>query len=314
MSSTVAYVLPFTGYPYRGEAVACDLCGEDRTETICEWDRRFKRLRTVACIRCGLMRTDPMPTAEEVRRYYGEAYRWDYQFAGRRGPSRRHLNRSHREVAVRLARLQPALRPGARVLDFGSGAGVFLAEARAAGLDAIGIEPGEDYAEWSRETFGVTVINRMWEEIADPLGPFDVITAVEVLEHLRRPVAALRWLAGMLAEGGVLYATVPDMRPNDKETFRRFHFAHLYGFTPTTLEWAGRAAGLELDPRVAPVDTKMTFRKTRAAAPLTFGEDQGRRVKQLYPDASIAQYVLSGRMLVGRARQLGRTVRDTFAD
>ena len=313
MISTLAYLLPFTPYPYRGERVACDLCGSTEVEVICEHDRRFKRLRTVACVGCGLMRTDPMPTAAEVAKYYEATYRWDYQFASRT-PSRRHLGRSRREAAHRLEHLAPALRPGARILDFGSGAGVFLGMAAAAGFAVQGIEPGRDYANYAHDTFGVEVISDVWEHIDQPLGPFDVITTVEVLEHLRRPVQALRWLESLLADDGVIYVTVPNMAPTKRETFRLFHFAHLHNFTPTTLLWAGEVSGLELDPRFTQRETRMVFRKAAAIVdPATIRSNHGAGLSAQYPDASIARYLFSGAWFAGRLRQLRKTMRDTFA-
>jgi 2-polyprenyl-3-methyl-5-hydroxy-6-metoxy-1,4-benzoquinol methylase len=311
MAWSIFRVIPFTPYPYVGERVACDLCGATETVSICEYDRRFKRLTTVACACCGLMRTDPMPTSAEIEHYYQSVYRWDYQLASGR-PSRRHLVRSRRQASGRLVVLAPALNPGARILDFGSGAGVFLGLAKERGYSVHGIEPGSDYAKFARETFGVEVIDKSWEQVGEPIGPFDVITAVEVLEHLRNPVRALRWLSMHLADAGVIYVTVPNMLPNGKETFRRFHFAHLHHFTPTTLHWAAEACGLELDPRFTPRGTQMVFRK--AAAPVTpaFHGNQGDEMRRLHPDDSVGRYLLSGAWLGTRVRQLGITVRDTF--
>lgn len=311
MAWALSYIIPFTAYPYTGGAVACDLCGATATEIICENDRRFKKLRTVACLRCGLLRTDPMPTAEEIDEYYQRTYRWDYQFA-HRGPSKRHLMRGRREALSRLALLATALHPGARILDFGSGAGSFLGAAKEAGHDVLGVEPGGDYAAYAKKTFGVGVVQEPWEEIVHPLGTFDVITAVEVLEHLRKPIEALRWLAGRLAPDGVIYVTVPNALPNGKETFRRFHFAHLHNFTPMTLEWAAQTAGLELDPRFTPIGTRMVFRRAAQPTMPAIPENAGEGLHRLYPNDTIIRYVLAGGWLRGRVRQFAVTVRDTL--
>jgi len=311
--SAIAYLLPFTRYPYRGETVPCNLCGSTGTALICGYDRRFKRLRTVACTGCGLMRTDPMPTPAEVAGYYRNVYRWDYQFVTGT-PSRRHLSRSRKEAARRLDELAPALRPGSRILDFGCGAGVFLGIASREGFPVRGIEPGNDYAAYARKTFGVDVIGDLWENIELPASSFDVITTVEVLEHLREPVAALGWLASLLADDGVIYVTVPDISPTDREAFRLFHFAHLHHFTPETLLRAGAVCGLEPDPRFTPRKTAVTFRKTRTTAdPAGFQRSDGVGLRARYPNQSVARYLLSGAWLFGRFRQLRKTLRDTFS-
>lgn len=311
MLSVFSYLMPFTPYPYVGESAACDLCGSKDYHVICEHDRRLKRLRTVACHRCALMRTDPMPTLAEITRYYADTYRFDYGLSVG-GPSRRHLNRSHRQAADRLKSLAPALQSPTRILDFGSGAGVFLARAQAEGHDVLGIEPGTQFAAYSREKLGIEVINDSWENV-ELSKKFDLITAVEVLEHLRNPVEALTWLGQLLSDDGVIYITVPNMLPSSKETFRRFHFAHLHNFTPDTLLLAGTAAGLELDPRFQFGGTKMVFRKGHEKAGLpTLDGNYGKGLPALYPDASVARYLLSGRFLTAAGRRLIKTIRDSL--
>ncbi|MBX9821869.1 MAG: class I SAM-dependent methyltransferase [Afipia birgiae] len=311
MASVVQYLIPFTPYPYTGEKIACDLCGCLSYELICEHDRRFKKLQTVACLQCGLMRTNPMPTEVEITEYYSNLYRLDYGLTSSK-PSRRHLNRSHRQAAYRMELLGPALKPGARVLDFGCGAGVFLHHAKTAGYETVGIEPGMQFASFARDEFGLEVINDIWEKV-ELSGRFDIITAVEVLEHLRHPVRAMRWLAEALSDNGTLYVTVPNMLPTQKETFRRFHFAHLYQFTPTTLTWAGAAAGLEPDPRFEPMGTHIAFRRAEHGSRVPdFDRNYGEGMHEQYPHTSISHYLRSGRWLGSMGERLTKTVRDTI--
>ena len=75
------HFVPFTGYPYTGAPAACNLCGCRDAVTVAETDRRLKTLRSIACTQCGLIRTDPMPTPDELAEYYSTAYRADYQLA-----------------------------------------------------------------------------------------------------------------------------------------------------------------------------------------------------------------------------------------
>ncbi|HEX2257186.1 MAG TPA: class I SAM-dependent methyltransferase [Afifellaceae bacterium] len=308
----IANALPFTSYPVTGEPVDCDLCGSSETVLISEFDRRFKRLTTVACRRCGLLRTHPMPTEDELARYYAESYRWDYGQAGDR-PSKRHMARSRREAALRLSLLAPALSPGMRILDFGSGAGAFLGAAAAAGHRVIGVEPGRAFAAYARQTFGVEVIAEPWERIGSEIGRFDLITTSHVLEHLRRPVTALRWLASLLADDGVLHVSVPNMLPDHRQTFRRFHFAHVHGFTPATLTLAGQICGLEPDPRISTRGTTIVFRKSAegSMAP-ELDRDHGEEMRSMYPQDSIARYMLTGGWLMSAGKRLRKAAGDTL--
>lgn len=259
--------LPFASYPYRGEARPCNLCGHGEATLVCRYDRRMKRLTTVRCDGCGLLRTDPMPTEAELGAYYASAYRGDYQLA-RRTPPRLHLKRSRRESEARMALLAPLLRPASHILDFGSGSGEFLDLATKAGHSATGIEPGRDFARYAREAYGADVHIGPWTGIDLPEGGFDLITARHVLEHLRDPVDALRRMADWLAPDGVIHVEVPNAEAIRKDALQQFHFAHIHHFSPTTLAHAGAKAGLEADPRFPGEGTTMVFRKRQADTPV----------------------------------------------
>lgn len=257
----VQNIMPFSPYCYEGSDVSCNLCGSRGTVTICEYDRRLKRLTTVACEDCGLIRTDPMPTEAALMRYYSSEYRKDYQLTFGKTPPRAHLTRGRREAAARLALLGPLMKPNSRVLDLGSGAGAFLSAAASAGHKVLGLEPGRDFAAYARSAYGVEVIESDCASAKLPSGSFDLITSYHVLEHLREPVSALRQLADWLADDGIAYVAVPDVLSRGNPSFHDFHFAHVYNFTQETLIAAGRAAGLEVDPRIPPRGTNVVFRK-----------------------------------------------------
>ena len=173
------------------------------------------------------MRADshrPDADADELAHYYAHAYRADYQLAFAGGPPRHHLNRSAREATFRADLLAPKLKPGARVLDFGSGSGEFLAAVRARGCEAVGIEPGRDYAAYARQHHKVEVLDDASDERFPP-GHFDVISTHHVLEHLRDPAVVMERLSRWLKPDGVLYAAVPNMAATGKPPHERFHFA-----------------------------------------------------------------------------------------
>ncbi len=314
MSNFFQSVIPFTAYPYAGEAIICNLCGSHARTVICETDRRWKKLRTVACSDCGLMRTDPMPTDAELDHYYRNEYRLDYQMAGSR-PPKFHLVRSMREARNRAALLADALKPGARVLDLGCGTGEFLKLAKDKGCEVIGIEPGRTYAEFARSEYGIDVINAPWQQADLPLGGFDVVTCQQVVEHLRDPMAALAAMAQWLKPDGRLYISVPDMRANDKPSFERFHFAHIYGFTPETLDVALRLNGMVAVCAGPLMTTTAVFRKDADLSPGSIIIQDPARAARLaasYRADSVAAHVLGGGYFRHAARRFRKWRRDTF--
>jgi 2-polyprenyl-3-methyl-5-hydroxy-6-metoxy-1,4-benzoquinol methylase len=312
--ATIQNQIPLTRYAYRGEDAPCNLCGSQHKLAISHTDRRLKTLETVACEQCGLIRTDPMPTDAELDAYYAGEYRLDYQFAFSKKPPRFHLKRSQRDAEARFALLEPAFSGTKRVLDFGSGSGEFLALAAKAGHKVQGIEPGESFAAFARDEYGVSVQSTVWQQVEFEPGSFDVITANHVLEHLREPVSAMKRMAEWLAEDGVLFVSVPNALGKRRHSFQHFHFAHVYNFTPQALIWAGLVAGLEPDPRFRNGGTTITFRKRKEGAAIPhWGEGQGRWVAAHFEPSSPLRFLLSGRWIVDAFRRFRKVAGDSLA-
>ncbi|WP_336485804.1 class I SAM-dependent methyltransferase [Methylobacterium nigriterrae] len=306
------HFMPFTGYPYTGAPTACNLCGGHESVTVAETDRRLKTLRSIACVQCGLIRTDPMPTPAELAEYYAHAYRADYQLAFAGGPPRHHLNRSAREAAFRANLLAPMLHPGARLLDFGSGSGEFLAAARARGCEAVGVEPGRDYAAYARAHHGVEVLEDAGDDRFEP-GTFDVITTHHVLEHLRDPADVMERLARWLKPDGVLYAAVPNMAATGKPPHERFHFAHVHGFVRDTLDLTARRAGLVPHADYWREDTTVVYRKAAEPAGAIAAPGLAERLAAELRPMPAAAYLASGAWIWPMVRRNAKAVRDTFA-
>lgn len=312
---TLRSLVPFTRYPYRGETRSCNLCGSDDSRLLCTHDRRLKRLDTVICMNCGLLRTDPMPTEEELGAYYRSQYRFEYQLA-RSGPPRFHVNRSRRLARQRAEFLAPVLVEGARVLDFGCGSGEFLEQCRRRGCEVLGIEPGADYAEYARRTHGVEVIARPWREADLGDRQFDVITSFHVFEHLRDPRQALEFLLDHLAPGGVIWLEVPNLAPpiGGRRLFEVLHFAHVHGFTPETLTLLGQSCGLKPDPRFEARGTSVVFRRRAAERPEPerLGDPAfAEQLARAYPEAGIFGFVLGGGWIVDALRRARKDIRDS---
>ena len=100
-----------------------------------------------------------------------------------------------------------------RVLDVGCGAGAFgelLKKTRK--VEVWGIEPvGSAAAEASSKIDHV--VNRSFDSGSElPCGMFDCIVFNDVLEHMVFPEQALQYAKSLLAEGGVVVASIPNIR------------------------------------------------------------------------------------------------------
>lgn len=102
-------------------------------------------------------------------------------------------------------------RSGGRWLDVGCGAGTLLEAVRGRGWEAIGTEVAHGAAEAVRAK-GFDVRVGELAELGLPEHGFDVISLVEVVEHVPDPRGLLAEVAPLLRPGGALYVTTPHGR------------------------------------------------------------------------------------------------------
>jgi 2-polyprenyl-3-methyl-5-hydroxy-6-metoxy-1,4-benzoquinol methylase len=228
--------------PPATELVPCNLCGADDYEVVGRRDRDGHALQTVLCCRCGLVWTNPRPSAADLDRYYQAEYRADY--SGASMPARRKILRGLLGAGDRLSALRPLLRPGATLLDVGSGAGELVYRLRREQIDAAGLEPGTEYAEFARRVLHVPVQTATVDTAVVAACSQHVVTMFHCLEHVSDPKQVLRTVRDWLVPGGMVVVEVPNLASTVQAPSHRFHFAHLYHFTGATLAALGEAVGL----------------------------------------------------------------------
>ena len=160
---------------------------------------------------------------------------------------------NHRPEFVRTLRWIRPL-PVRMVLDVGCGDGAFLDEARAAGLQAHGIELNKDAREKATSK-GHEVLDSLLQDLDGSL-QYDLVTAFQVLEHIADPVQFLRSMARVVRPGGYLAVAVPNhgglyrLAPLDPHTWPPHHVTR---WTLSHLEQAGSRAGLKVMRKTADV-------------------------------------------------------------
>lgn len=97
---------------------------------------------------------------------------------------------------------------GRSVMDFGCGAGEFLGMARPIARAVAGVELQEDYIRQINDR-GIPCYHDV-SEVEDQ--SFDTVTLFHTMEHLQRPIEALRNLRQKMKQGGTLIVEVPHAR------------------------------------------------------------------------------------------------------
>jgi SAM-dependent methyltransferase len=110
----------------------------------------------------------------------------------------------------RLALVRELAPAPARLLDAGAGRGRFVAAARDAGYDAVGIEPSMRGTEAAAE-LGAAVTRAGIQSAELAPSSVDVVTLWHVLEHLDVPGPALDRIHGWLRPGGGLLLGAPNL-------------------------------------------------------------------------------------------------------
>ncbi len=157
---------------------------------------------------------------------------------------------TRQQRALQFARLLskiPAVAPGKRLLDIGAGSGILVEEARKRGCEAIGIEPSVYLASAARQR-DLPVIEGSFPNDAIA-GQFDVITLIDVIEHVDNPLEILNSARQLLAPDGVCVLVTPDVGSVAARLlgWRWWHFrvAHIGYFNERTLALLLRNGGLQ---------------------------------------------------------------------
>jgi len=206
--------------------VRCTACdGEDVREEPFYYRWRGRRFAMVRCATCTHQFVHPPVSAADQEHMYGDAYfaqGGDWVCGLYEGKGYAEAREELIQEAQEILDLLP-LREG-RLLDIGCAGGIFLNEARSAGFQVQGIEINATQAEEARSTFHLDVLTTRIEEAPSTLGPFDVVTLLDVLEHVPRPLTVLRKVLGWMPQGALLLIRGPmSNRPitRIKEALRR---------------------------------------------------------------------------------------------
>jgi SAM-dependent methyltransferase len=107
------------------------------------------------------------------------------------------------------------------MLDVGCGRGALLSRMAAAGWRCWGIDASPFAVDKARiHVPAARVVHARIEDI--PRGAsFDLITAAHLIEHLPDPVSALRRMHALLAPGGKLFVSLPNLDSAEARLFGR---------------------------------------------------------------------------------------------
>jgi SAM-dependent methyltransferase len=202
-----------------------------------------------------------MPTPEQIHGFYpAEEY-----YAYRPQPPKSPLSRALRRlVGFQIATREPFFAAPGRVLDFGCGAGDFLAEMAGRGWSCHGVELNNEAIAIARGR-GLDVRGSIGGPDGYADASFDYVRANHALEHVLDPQAILTEMYRVLKPGGTLFLGVPTRDGLPARVFGRYWWYLGAPVHPVTFSTAGLIGLLR----------SLGFRPTRVGTNSDYGSITG---------------------------------------
>lgn len=196
----------------------------------------------VQCRQCGLIYTNPRPQPDQILTEYRQSHDPDYLAE----TESRSIN-----AFLSLATIRQFV-PHGRLLDLGCSTGFFLNAARTY-FEVEGVEPSQWARDFALKQLNLTIRWATLEEAKFPAASFDVVTMLDVIEHLPDPLQTLSQVARILKPQGFVYIVTPDISGLAAKILRGYWWglrpSHLYYFTPESLGKMLHRDGLEVAAR-----------------------------------------------------------------
>jgi len=153
------------------------------------------------CDECGLILASPQPSADELTEYYSN---YDATYATQWQHGEQTFNKSVCKTILKYKK-------DGSILDVGCGYGLFLKQMRECGFDVMGIEQVPGAVEFIESNMKLPVFHGTAEAFFCLRSrKYDVISYLNVLEHVRNPKLLLTSAFEALSTDGLLVLCVPD--------------------------------------------------------------------------------------------------------
>ncbi|MBU1083724.1 MAG: methyltransferase domain-containing protein, partial [Candidatus Omnitrophica bacterium] len=169
--------------------------------------------KVIDCSECGFKHLDPIPSEEELGRYYKERY-FQEEIPKLLSPEKEARESEwselwHRDRLLTFNRY--ALGETRSLLDVGCGNGFFADFMRRNYWEVTCVEPSEKAYLHAKE-LGLNVFKGTFENFVEEkrTGSFDAINLKSVLEHMPDPAGTLENCKSLLKREGIMCVYVPN--------------------------------------------------------------------------------------------------------
>ena len=223
--------------------------------------------RMVRCGNCGLLRSNPILSDEELASLYREStltYEDEATFA-----RRTYGNYLRQCISSLPAGIEPRQ---ARLLEIGCGNGFFLDQALQSGFgDVAGVEPSLDAVALAPDSVRHKIVTDIFRDGLFPANHFDIVCAFQVFDHLAHPNEVLQSCRKVLKPGGLALFINHDVGAWTNRMLGSrspvIDIEHIYLFDTSTMAKIFRKNGFEV-LNVFPVENSYPLYYWAKMAPL----------------------------------------------
>lgn len=201
--------------------VNCSCCGSSSKQRLYRVDMAYAQAMSgiaiekpfpevCRCDNCGHQFINPEPNDQYLAQFYS-----NYMSRAKTGFYRDRYSEAIPEsfrdkYSPYLRQIESYVEMPSRLLDIGSGLGMFLRLAKEYGYEVEGLEPNTESANRVNQEYGIKVNNMLLSrfDVSD-IEAYQVVTMWDLLEHLRDPQKALEGVANIMSDNGVLVMEIP---------------------------------------------------------------------------------------------------------
>lgn len=222
----------------------CFICKSNDNKIIRRKLRYDIERDVLKCEQCGLVFLKPFEDKQS------DFYQDNKEYRGQYGPDlknfaadcQKRFDTYYPFQLLIVKEIEHLLKPDMAVLDVGCSTGHFLHALRGKVKTRVGVELNREEAEFIRNKLDFKVYSEPIGALQIAEGPFDLITSLQVLEHLEDPLEFLKQIGKNLKPNGYLFLEAPNI--NDAllscyqvKGYEDFYYRepHLYYFSAQTL-------------------------------------------------------------------------------
>ena len=188
--------------------------------------------KLVECENCGVVFSAREHDAEDLHSLYSEAV--DSLYTSQL--------QERSVIASRiLSSIEDVVPQKGRLLDIGSSYGTLLRLAQEDNWQVDGVELNQDACNYCKGTYDINVFCGKLKDANYLDGYYDVITAIEVIEHVTKPKEFLMEINRILKPNGILFLVTPNLESLSAKLLGKrwwsFREMHLHYFSKTSLFW-----------------------------------------------------------------------------